>query len=77
ATGEMHTVREFATLAFKHAGIEVEWQGEGIDEKGINVKTGEVVVEVNPDYFRLAEVELLLGDPSKAKKLLGWNPTST
>ena len=77
ATGEMHTVREFATLAFKHAGIEVEWQGEGIDEKGINRKTGEVVVEVNPDYFRLAEVELLLGDPSKAKKLLGWNPTST
>ena len=77
ATGEMHTVREFATLAFKHAGIEVEWQGEGIDEKGINAKTGEVVVEVNPEYFRLAEVELLLGDPSKAKKLLGWNPTAT
>lgn len=77
ATGEMHTVREFATLAFKHAGIEVEWQGEGIDEKGINAKTGEVIVEVNPEYFRLAEVEQLLGDPSKAKKLLGWNPTST
>ena len=77
ATGEMHTVREFAALAFKHAGIEVEWQGEGIDEKGINVKTGRVVVEVNPEYFRLAEVELLLGDPSKAKNLLGWNPTST
>ncbi|MBT2571264.1 GDP-mannose 4,6-dehydratase [Planococcus sp. ISL-110] len=77
ATGEMHTVREFATLAFKHAGIEVEWQGEGIDEKGINAKTGEVVVEVNPEYFRLSEVEQLLGDPSKAKKLLGWNPTST
>ncbi|WP_142825942.1 GDP-mannose 4,6-dehydratase [Planococcus soli] len=77
ATGEMHTVREFATLAFKHAGIEVEWQGEGIDEKGINARTGEVIVEVNPEYFRLAEVEQLLGDPSKAKKLLGWNPTST
>lgn len=77
ATGEMHTVREFATLAFKHAGIEVEWQGEGIDEKGIDAKTGEVIVEVNPEYFRLAEVEQLLGDPSKAKKLLGWNPTST
>lgn len=77
ATGEMHTVREFATLAFKHAGMEVEWQGEGIDEKGIDVKTGRVVVEVNPEYFRLAEVELLLGDPSKAKNLLGWNPTST
>jgi len=77
ATGEMHTVREFATLAFKHAGIEVEWQGEGIDEKGLNAKTGEIVVEVNPEYFRLAEVEQLLGDPSKAKKLLGWNPTAT
>lgn len=77
ATGEMHTVREFATLAFKHAGIEVEWQGEGIEEKGINAKSGEVVVEVNPEYFRLAEVEQLLGDPSKAKKLLGWNPTAT
>ncbi|MDJ0332627.1 GDP-mannose 4,6-dehydratase [Planococcus sp. S3-L1] len=77
ATGEMHTVREFATLAFKHAGIEIEWQGEGIDEKGINAKTGDVVLEVNPEYFRLSEVDQLLGDPSKAKKLLGWNPTAT
>lgn len=77
ATGEMHTVREFATLAFRHAGIEIEWRGEGPDEKGINKQTGEVVVEVNPDYFRLAEVEQLLGDPSKAKRLLNWNPTST
>lgn len=77
ATGEMHTVREFATLAFYHAGIEVEWQGEGSNEKGINKQTGEVIVEVNPDYFRLAEVEQLLGDPSKAKRLLNWNPTST
>lgn len=77
ATGEMHTVREFATLAFLHAGIEIEWQGEGVDEKGINKRTGEVVVEVNPDYFRLAEVEQLLGDPSKAKRLLNWNPTAT
>ncbi|HSI68255.1 MAG TPA: GDP-mannose 4,6-dehydratase [Planococcus sp. (in: firmicutes)] len=77
ATGEMHTVREFATLAFKHAGIEIEWDGEGIDEVGINKKTGEVLVEVNPEYFRLAEVEQLLGDPTKAKSLLGWNPTST
>lgn len=77
ATGEMHTVREFATLAFKHIGIEIEWQGEGVDEVGINKKTGEVLVEVNPEYFRLAEVEQLLGDPSKAKSLLGWNPTST
>lgn len=77
ATGEMHTVREFATLAFKHAGIEIEWQGEGIDEKGINAKTGDIVLEVNPEYFRLSEVEQLMGDPSKAKKLLGWNPTAT
>lgn len=77
ATGEMHTVREFATLAFRYAGIEIEWRGEGPDEKGINKQTGEVVVEVNPDYFRLAEVEQLLGDPSKAKRLLNWNPTST
>ncbi len=77
ATGQMHTVREFATLAFKHVGIEIEWQGQGVEEKGIDPKTGEVVVEVNPDYFRLSEVEQLMGDPSKAKKLLGWNPTAT
>lgn len=77
ATGEMHTVREFATLAFKEAGIEIEWQGSGVDEKGLNKETGEVLVEVTPEYFRLSEVEQLLGDPSKAKKLLGWNPTST
>ena len=77
ATGEMHTVREFATLAFQHAGIEIEWQGSGINEKGIDKKTGAVLVEVKPEYFRLAEVEQLLGDPSKAKALLNWNPTST
>lgn len=77
ATGQMHTVREFATLAFKHVGIEIEWQGQGVEEKGIDPKTGEVVVEVNPEYFRLSEVEQLMGDPSKAKKLLDWNPTAT
>lgn len=77
ATGEMHTVREFATLSFKNLGIEIEWQGVGIYEKGINMATGEVIVEVEPEYFRPTEVEQLLGDPSKAKKLLGWNPTST
>ncbi|WP_079710644.1 GDP-mannose 4,6-dehydratase [Paraliobacillus ryukyuensis] len=77
ATGEMHTVREFAALAFKHAGIEIEWQGEGINEKGINKATGEVIVEVNPDFFRPAEVEQLLGEPRKAKEMLGWNPTKT
>ena len=77
ATGEMHTVREFATLAFKEAGIELRWEGEGVNEKGIDVKTGKAVVEVDPKYFRPCEVEQLLGDPTKAKTLLGWNPTKT
>ncbi len=77
ATGETRTVREFCTIAFKTAGIEIEWQGEGINEKGINKATGEVVVDVNPKYFRPAEVDLLLGDPTKAKELLGWNPRKT
>ena len=77
ATGEMHTVREFATLAFKEAGIELRWEGEGVDEKGIDVATGKVLVEVDPKYFRPAEVEQLLGDPTKARTLLGWNPCKT
>ena len=77
ATGEMHTVREFATLAFKEAGIELRWKGEGVDEKGIDVATGKVLVEVDPKYFRPAEVEQLLGDPTKARTLLGWNPRKT
>jgi GDPmannose 4,6-dehydratase len=77
ATGEMHSVREFCTVAFAEAGIELRWQGEGIDEKGICTKTNDVLVEVNPQYFRPSEVEQLLGDPTKAKTLLGWNPTQT
>lgn len=77
ATGEMHTIREFATLAFGEAGMELRWEGEGVDEKGIDVKTGKVLVEVDPKYFRPCEVEQLLGDPTKAKTLLGWNPTKT
>ena len=77
ATGEHHSVREFATLAFHYAGIELEWQGEGIDEKGIDKATGKVLVEVDPLFFRPSEVEQLLGDPTKAKTLLGWNPTTT
>ncbi len=77
ATGEYHSVREFTTLAFKEVGIELKWQGEGLCEEGIDTKTGKVLVSVNPDYFRPAEVEQLLGNPSKAKKLLGWNPTKT
>ncbi len=77
ATGETHTVREFAELAFKHAGIDLEWKGEAVDEKGIDKKTGRVLVEVDPKYFRPSEVELLVGDSSKAKKDLGWEPRVT
>ena len=77
ATGEYHTVREFCTLAFHHAGIELEWQGEGINEKGIDRATGKVLVEVDPKYFRPAEVDQLLGNPTKAKEKLGWNPHKT
>ena len=77
ATGEMNTVREFCTLAFEKAGIELYWEGKGVDEKGICAKTKRVLVEVDPKYFRPAEVEQLLGDPTKARVLLGWNPTKT
>ena len=77
ATGEYHTVREFATLAFKNVGIELRWEGEGVDEKGIDVRTGKSLVEVDPKYFRPAEVDQLLGDPTKAKTVLGWNPRKT
>lgn len=77
ATGEMHSVREFCTLAFREAGIELHWEGTGVDEKGICVKTGKTLVEVDPKYFRPAEVELLLGDPTKARTLLNWNPQKT
>lgn len=76
ATGEMHTVREFCTLAFHYAGIELHWQGEGVDEKGIDAN-GRVLVEVDPKYFRPAEVEQLCGDPTKARTILGWNPRKT
>lgn len=77
ATGQMHSVREFCTLAFQEVGIELEWRGKGVEEKGIDRKTGKVLVEVDPKYFRPTEVEQLLGDPTKAKTLLGWNPTKT
>ncbi len=77
ATGQMHSVREFCTEAFREVGIEIEWQGKGVDEKGIDRNTGKVLVEVDPKYFRPTEVEQLLGDPTKAKTLLGWNPTKT
>jgi len=77
ATGEYHTVREFCTLAFREAGIELEWRGEGIDEKGYDKQTGKSLVEVDPKYFRPAEVDQLLGNPAKAKAKLGWNPQKT
>jgi len=77
ATGEMHTVREFCTRAFAEADIELEWQGHGVDEKGIDKATGRILIEINPEYFRPCEVEQLLGDPTKARTLLGWNPTNT
>lgn len=77
ATGEMHTVREFCTLAFQNVGINLQWHGEGVDEQGTDVATGRVLVQVNPKYFRPCEVEQLLGDPTKAKTILGWNPTKT
>ena len=77
ATGQYHSVREFCTLAFKEVGINLRWEGEGVNEKGIDIATGKVLVEVDPKYFRPAEVDQLLGDPSKAKQLLGWNPQKT
>ena len=77
ATGETHTVREFCNLAFEEVGITLEWQGEGIKEQGIHSKTGDVVIEIDPKYFRPTEVELLLGNPTKAKEVLGWNPRRT
>ena len=75
ATGEYHTVREFTTLAFERAGINLKWEGEGLEEKGIDIVTGRVLVEVDPRFFRPAEVEQLLGDPTKAKEKLGLMPS--
>ena len=77
ATGEMHTVREFCELAFFEAGIDIRWEGQGVNEKGIDTQTNRVLIEVDPKYFRPCEVEQLLGDPTKAKTMLGWNPTKT
>ena len=77
ATGEYHTVREFCTLAFAEAGITLRWEGSGVEEKGIDTATGRVLVEVDPRFFRPTEVDQLLGDPTKARTLLGWNPRKT
>ena len=77
ATGVQHSVREFCTLAFHYAGIEIEWKGSGIDEKGYDKATGKLLVEVSPEFYRPTDVVNLLGDPTKAKKTLGWNPVKT
>ena len=77
ATGEQHSVREFCRLAFYYAGIELEFRGEGLDEKGYDTATGKVLVEVSEDFYRPTDVVNLWGDPSKAKRELGWNPTKT
>jgi len=77
ATGEMHSVREFVEIAFNYLNMPIRWEGQGVEEKGYDQNTGELLIEVNPEYFRPTEVELLLGDPTKAKKELGWNPTQT
>ena len=77
ATGEQYSVRDFCTRAFKRAGIELRWEGYGVEEKGIDVSTGKIVVEVSPEFFRPTDVVTLLGNPSKAKEKLGWNPRKT
>lgn len=77
ATGEQHSVREFCEKAFRYAGIELVFKGEGMEEKGYNKETGECLVEVSPEFYRPTDVINLLGNPSKAKTVLGWNPTST
>jgi GDPmannose 4,6-dehydratase len=72
ATGEMHTVREFIELAFAEVGRKINWRGQGVNEEGVDAKTGDILVKIDPRYFRPTEVDLLLGDPSKARKVLGW-----
>ncbi len=72
ATGETHSIREFCELAFKEIGVELKWQGKGADEKGLDARSGKVLVKINPEFFRPAEVDLLLGNPTKAEKELGW-----
>ena len=77
ATGEQYSVRDFCTRAFKRAGIELRWEGAGVEEKGIDAKTGKIVVEVSPEFFRPTDVVTLLGNPAKTKEKLGWNPRKT
>jgi len=77
ATGETHSVREFVELTYRELGVEIEWQGEGLDEYGIDQATGQVMVRVDPRYYRPTEVDLLLGDATKARKMLGWKPKTS
>lgn len=77
ATGEQYSVRDFCNLAFNYVGIELEWSGEGVEEKGVNKANGKIVIEVSPEFFRPTDVVTLLGDPTKAKNVLGWNPRKT
>ncbi len=77
ATGETRSVREFVELTFQHLDMHIEWKGEGVDEKGYDKKTGKCLIEIDPAYFRPTEVDLLLGDPTKAKKELNWTPKTT
>jgi GDPmannose 4,6-dehydratase len=72
ATGKTHSVREFVELAFGEVGIELEWQGEGVDEVGIDATTGDILIEIDPRYYRPTEVDILIGDPTKARDKLGW-----
>lgn len=77
ATGKQHSVKEFCEIAFRELGIDIEWQGQGLNEKGIDKKTGKVIIEVDPTYFRPTEIESLLGDSTKAREKLGWKPRIT
>ena len=77
ATGEAHSVREFVELAFSRVGRKIEWRGKGVDEIGIDTSTGKATVKIDSRYFRPTEVDLLLGDPSKARRILGWQHTVT
>jgi GDPmannose 4,6-dehydratase len=72
ATGEAHTIREFCELAFMEIGINIDWLGKEINETGVNSKTGKTVIKINPEFFRPSEVDILLGDPTKAESILGW-----
>jgi GDPmannose 4,6-dehydratase len=74
ATGETHSVREFAEKVFARLDMPLEWQGHGVHEKGIDANSGRIVIEIDPKYFRPAEVDLLLGDPTKARTKMGWTP---